>query len=74
MTTRTKTESQRIDLQDGRRVHVLTYDDGSIRFRVTGGAPYALTEAYMAGGSPTILKLATLAGISREGNHANNQH
>lgn len=53
----TKVFSQRVDLPDDRKVHVLAYDDGSVRFRLTGGAPYALVEAFLTGREPTIIKL-----------------
>jgi hypothetical protein len=52
-----KLTSHRIDLPDGRNVRVLSYDDGSLRFRITGGGPYALTEAYLAASEPVIVKL-----------------
>jgi hypothetical protein len=51
-----KIESQRVDLQDGRNVRVLEYDDGSIRFRINGGGPYVIEEAFL-GKDPAIIKL-----------------
>ena len=42
--------SDRVELPDGRTVHVLSYPDGSVRFRLTGGAPYVISEAYLARG------------------------
>jgi hypothetical protein len=56
MATTTKIETQRVDLQDGRKVHILAYDDGSIRLRVTGGAPYVIEQAFL-GNDPAIIKL-----------------
>jgi hypothetical protein len=41
--------SEGLVLPDGRKVRVLSYDDGSIRFRVDD-APYVLEEAFLAGG------------------------
>jgi len=46
-----RTFSEGLVLPDGRRVRVLAYVDGSVRFRITGGTPYAITEAYLSGGS-----------------------
>jgi hypothetical protein len=43
-------KAQWVDLEDGRRVRVLAYDDRSIRFRVVGGAPYAIEEAFLSRG------------------------
>jgi hypothetical protein len=42
--------SEGLMLPDGRRVRVLSYDDGSIRFRVNG-TPYWLEECFLAKGS-----------------------
>lgn len=46
-------------LPDGRKVRVLSYDDGSVRFRLDG-TPYVLEEAFLAGGrnDHAIVKLA----------------
>src|SRR5437879_1715418 len=42
----------------GRRVRVLFYDDGSIRFRVPDAAPMKLSEAFLSGSKePVIIKL-----------------
>lgn len=42
----------------GRRVRVLFYDDGSIRFRVPDAAPMKLSEAFLSGAKePVIIKL-----------------
>jgi hypothetical protein len=41
--------SEGVDLPDGRTVRVLAYDDGSLRFKVRGGLPYAITEAFITG-------------------------
>jgi hypothetical protein len=51
--------SDGFDLPDGRRVRVLAYDDGSVRFRITGGTPYAIAEAYLQRGKQdhAIVKL-----------------
>lgn len=50
--------SEGLELPDGRKVRVLAYEDGSIRFRVSG-TPYAMTECFLAGGTQgsAILKL-----------------
>jgi hypothetical protein len=46
-----------VTLPDGRRIRVMGYDDGSIRFRVEG-APYVIAEAFLTGGNqPAIVKL-----------------
>lgn len=53
--------SQRVDLPDGRKVHVVSYDDGSVRFRLDG-SPYALTECYVQGNTqPSIIKVVPLS-------------
>jgi hypothetical protein len=54
-----KVSSDRIDLPDGRNVRVLSYADGSLRFRITddNSTGYALTEAFLTGGMPVILKI-----------------
>ncbi|MCD0480965.1 hypothetical protein LO771_00675 [Streptacidiphilus sp. ASG 303] len=44
-----KVFSEQLALPDGRRVRVLAYDDGSVRFCLKG-LPYVLTEAYLSGG------------------------
>lgn len=51
--------SEWVTLPDGRRIRVMAYDDGSIRFRVEG-TPYVLTEAFLSGSSQdtAILKLS----------------
>lgn len=48
-----------VTLPDGRRIRVMAYGDGSIRFRVEG-TPYVLTEAFLSGSSQdtAILKLS----------------
>lgn len=55
--------SEGLILPDGRKVRVLSYDDGSIRFRVDD-APYVLEEAFLAGGrnDHAILKIARKGG------------
>lgn len=55
--------SEGLILPDGRKVRVLSYDDGSIRFRVDD-APYVLEEAFLAGGrnDHAILKIAPKGG------------
>jgi hypothetical protein len=42
------TFSDGFDLPDGRKVRVLAYSDGSVRFRLDG-TPYVITEAYLSG-------------------------
>jgi hypothetical protein len=51
--------SEGLVLPDGRKVRVLSYDDGSVRFRVDD-APYVLEEAFLAGGrnDHAIIKIA----------------
>ena len=51
--------SEGLALPDGRKVRVLAYDDGSVRYRLTGGTPYAITEAYLQRGAAdhAIIKL-----------------
>lgn len=51
--------SEWVTLPDGRRIRVMAYEDGSIRFRVDG-APYVLAEAFLSGSSQdkAILKLS----------------
>ncbi|MCX5559745.1 hypothetical protein [Streptomyces sp. NBC_00038] len=52
--------AETVTLPDGRRVRVLAYPDGSIRFHVDG-LPYVLTEAYLSGNAEkdqAILKLS----------------
>ena len=49
-----------VELPDGRKVRVLSYKDGSLRFRVTdtNSKGYALTEAFLSGSAtPVIIKL-----------------
>jgi hypothetical protein len=42
-------QSVPVDLDDGRRVRVLVYDDLSIRFRISGvKSAYAMTECFLA--------------------------
>ncbi len=41
--------SEGLDLPDGRNVRVLAYHDRSLRFKVRGGLPYAITEAFITG-------------------------
>jgi hypothetical protein len=53
-------ESIPIKLDDGRVVRVLAYEDGSIRFRITGATcSYVMTEAFFGGsvGQHIIIKL-----------------
>lgn len=56
------TQTRKVELDDGRTVSILTYDDGSIRFRINGGVPYAISEAYLQGSSNQhgIIKLIPL--------------
>jgi hypothetical protein len=55
--------SEPLVLPDGRKVRVLAYADGSVRFRLTGGTPYAITEAYLQQGPAdhAIIKLVPLS-------------
>lgn len=50
--------SEGLTLPDGRKVRVLAYDDGSVRFRLDE-TPYVLAEAYLSGNanSHAIIKL-----------------
>jgi hypothetical protein len=41
--------SEGLVLPDGRKVRVLAYDDGSVRFRLDG-TPYVIEEAFLTGG------------------------
>lgn len=52
-------ESHRLDMENGQRVTVLSYEDGSLRFRVNGIAPAKVTEAFLTGDSrgSVILKV-----------------
>lgn len=53
-----------VQLPDGRRVRVLAYDDGSIRFRVEG-APYMMAEAFLTGtNGNAILKLVPAKNVA----------
>lgn len=50
--------SDAVTLPDGRKVRVLAYGDGSVRFRVDGG-PYVLDEAFLGGrDGMAVLRLA----------------
>ncbi|MFF3559654.1 hypothetical protein ACFYXS_06400 [Streptomyces sp. NPDC002574] len=52
--------SETVEIPDGRKVRVMAYPDGSIRFRVDG-LPYVLTEAYLTGNAEkdkAILKIS----------------
>lgn len=57
--------SEGLMLPDGRKVRVLSYDDGSLRFRVSE-PPYVLEEAYLSGGRSdhAIVKLAPRNSIA----------
>ena len=60
--------SETVTLPDGRKVRVLAYPDGSIRFRVDG-LPYVLAEAYLSGNADkdqAILKISP----GRQGSNA----
>lgn len=54
--------SQGVELPDGRKVRVLGYDDGSVRFRIDG-TPYAMVEAFLQGGTGdhAIVKLVPVS-------------
>jgi hypothetical protein len=43
-----RTQSVRIDTDDGRAVFIRTYDDQSIRVQISG-TPYVLSECYLQG-------------------------
>lgn len=51
--------SDGLQLPDGRRVRVLAYSDGSVRFRLDG-TPYVISETYLSGGpnDHAIIKLS----------------
>jgi hypothetical protein len=51
-------DSQRVDTPDGTRIQVLSYDDGSHRFRVYK-TPMLIEEAFLTGNKQqnTIIKL-----------------
>lgn len=55
-------QSERIDLDDGRRVTVRSYADGRLRFQVDGEMPYAVAEALLKGssGQHAIVQLVPL--------------
>lgn len=54
-----KVFEEQLKLPDGRRVRVMAYDDGSVRF-CAKGLPYVITEAYLSGGpdDEAIVKLS----------------
>jgi hypothetical protein len=54
-------KSERVDGPDGKRVQVLFYDDGSIRFRIYE-CPLVLEEAYLTGNDHSIIKVAPKQG------------
>jgi hypothetical protein len=55
--------TERVDSPDGRRVHVLFYDDGSLRFRINQANPLVIEEAFLTGeGKHGIIKLAPKDG------------
>lgn len=55
--------SEGLVLPDGRKVRILAYDDGSVRFRLDG-TPYVMEEAFLSGGTQNhaIIKLAKKNG------------
>ena len=57
--------SEGLMLPDGRKVRVLAYDDGSVRFRLDG-TPYVMEEAFLSGGRQdhAIIKLSKKNGAS----------
>lgn len=65
--------SEGLELPDGRKVRVLAYDDGSVRFRVSG-TPYAMVECFLTGGSNdhAIIKLAPADAPPRRRVHIEN--
>jgi hypothetical protein len=44
------TQSVPVDLDGGRRVTIRSYADGSLRFQINRGMPYAMAEAILKGG------------------------
>ncbi len=61
-------DSQRVDGPDGRRVQVLFYDDGAIRFRIYD-APLVIEEAFLTGSKQgwAILKVAPRRAAEKGG-------
>ncbi len=59
--------SEGLVLPDGRKVRVLAYDDGSVRFRLDG-TPYVMEEAFLSGGRQdhAIIKLAKKNGTGND--------
>jgi len=53
-------QSERVDGPRGMRVQVLFYDDGAIRFRITGKpvVPIVIEEAFLTGQQHQIIKVA----------------
>ena len=50
--------NEHLELPDGRKVRVAAYDDGSVRF-VLSGAPYVIQEAFLGGmGNDGIVMLS----------------
>ncbi|WP_066936318.1 hypothetical protein [Microtetraspora fusca] len=64
------TFSEGLELPDGRKVRVLAYSDGSVRFRLDG-TPYVISETYLSGGQNdhAIIKLSP--GKQGSNAHAN---
>ena len=58
-------DSERITLTDGRLVQVRAYEDGSVRFNLSG-APYMLAEAWLPSQDKAIIKLVPVSGGSNE--------
>jgi hypothetical protein len=48
-----------LELPDGRTIRIRAYDNGEVRFRLSG-TPYVLAEAYLSGGPKdhAIIKLS----------------
>ncbi|MFG2439018.1 hypothetical protein [Streptomyces sp. NPDC048508] len=63
--------SETVTLPDGRKVRVLAYPDGSIRFRVDG-LPYVLTEAYLSGNADKDQAIVKLSPGKQGSNVAHN--
>jgi allantoicase len=63
--------SETVTLPDGRKVRVLAYPDGSIRFRVDG-LPYVLTEAYLSGNADKDQAIVRLSPGKQGSNASHN--
>lgn len=61
--------SEGLVLPDGRKVRILSYNDGSVRFRLEG-APYVIAEAFIGAGrnDHAIIKLVPVGSSESERN------